>query len=300
MTSCLLVKSPKRLVAVSDGRLSRDDNTQSFNETRKHIRFPISYQIPRFTRGYFGGFSEYRSHPWFLAYAGTHTATTEIIDLFRQRIGSLYLTRHEAYRHATLVHEIDTSGTFDDDYNFDPDEYLNVEVRDIRQDLVDAFEIRGSEFSKNRRERPDTQLILFGNEEASGEYNADIVSADAIGYSPGARLRIKVDPVGDGQLASLGSLTVANAAYDDQELMDGLVGWQKDEDPYRHLGDLDALDEEVPPSPEPAARAWSVREVATRFCQIIGSTTDPSVGGKMTVAESVWDRDIHVRVVSPA
>jgi hypothetical protein len=55
MTSCLLVKSKKRLVAVADGRLSRDDTSQSFNATRKLRRFEVAYQIPEFDRGRFLG-----------------------------------------------------------------------------------------------------------------------------------------------------------------------------------------------------------------------------------------------------
>ena len=233
MTSCLLVKADKRLVAVSDGRLSRDDNTQSFNSTRKLIKFPISYQIPVFSRGRFDFFTEYRSTPWYLAYAGTHTVTTEIIDLFRQQINGLYLTRSEKGWHATLAHSTRTSGRFDDDYNFETNEYLKIHARDVLQELIEAFEIRGSEYAENRGTMPDSQFILFGNEEASGDYKAFVVFADrSLWISGGGRIRIKADPVVNGQLASIGSEAVRDAVYADQELMDGLNEWNKVDDLY--------------------------------------------------------------------
>ena len=147
MTSCLLVKSSVRFVAVSDGRLSRDDHTKSFDAARKLIKFPISYRIPIFAHGRVSGYREYKSNPWFLAYAGTHTVSVEIIDRFRQQIESLYLDRDPEGRHAMLVHEIDTSRCFADDYNFDGDEYVKIDARDVLQELRDAFDVKGREFS---------------------------------------------------------------------------------------------------------------------------------------------------------
>jgi hypothetical protein len=299
MTSCLLVKSSKRLVAVADGRLSRDDNSQSFNETRKLREFEVSYQIPVFDRGRFHSFRRYRSEPWYLAYAGTHTVTTEIIDLFLQRIGSLYLTRHEQGQHAMLSHSTLTSGVFTDDYNFDQEELLKIHGRDVLQELVDAFEIRGSENSENRRSRPDSEFILFGNEEASGDYKAFVVSADENGYSPGARLRIKADPVLDGQLASIGSEIVRTEVYADEALMRGLEGWKQDEDYYAGLDSVLAKRTGGSLLPSPPTTAWSINQVGKRFLQLLCTTADPSVGGRMILADGDWSKEIQLRAFDP-
>jgi hypothetical protein len=299
MTSCLLVKSRKRLVAVSDGRLSRDDGTSTFNSTRKLIEFPISYKIPRFSSGRFDGYSEYRSFPWFVAYAGTHTVTTEIIDLFRQRIGNLVLTRETPGRVPALADHFDTSARFDDDYNFSQGETPKVAARDICQELRVAFETRGSEFSETRRERPDSQYILFGNEEATGEYKAFVLSADENGYFPGARLRINVEHVIDGALATIGSPTVSASAHQDCELRNGLVCWQADEEPDARLFDFDKLEQDAVATPDGPNDAWGIRRVALRFCQIISSTSDASVGGQMMVAQGGWEMEIRVQTVDP-
>lgn len=300
MTSCILVKSTKRLVAISDGRLSRDDDTQTFNSTRKLIEFPISYRIPIFSRGRFDFFTEYRSTPWYLAYAGTHTVTTEIIDLFRQKINSLYLSRDKNSGHSILDHSTFTSGSFDDDYNFTTSEHIKIHARDVVQELIDAFETRGNEYSTNRGVMPDSQFILFGNEEVSGTYKAFTVSADSNLYnSTGGRIRIKADLVPNGQVASIGSETVRRAVYADQDLMDGLKEWHT-------INDLDVdfdklrkeFDGEPIPSPQPLSTAWSVTKVARRFQQIICATPDPSVGGDMIWAEGHWDGVIELHVDS--
>lgn len=301
MTSCLLVKSKRRLVAVADGRLSRDDASQSFNEISKLRKFDVAYKIPQFDRGMFCGYKKYDSEPWYLAYAGTHTVTTEIINLFMQQMNSLYLTRHEKGRHATLAHSMPTGGTFSDDYNFDSDEYLKIHSRDILQELVEAFDTVGSEHSLNRRALPDSQFLLFGNEEATGEYKAFIVSANASGYSPGARVRAKADPVLDGHLASIGSQTVRNEVQTDAALMAGLDGWQVDEDPYVNVNRMLAENfEEAPASPlPPPSTAWETRKVGERLLHFLCITADPSVGGRMILAEGTWERTITLQTVDP-
>ncbi len=227
--------------------------------------------------------------------------TTEIIDLFMQQMDSLCLTRHEQGRYAMLAHSTPTSGTFSDDYNFDRDEYLKIHARDVLQELVDAFQIRGSEHSSNRRTLPDSQFLLFGNEEATGEYKAFIVSADANGYSPGTRIRVKADPVLDGQLASIGSQIVLSEVYADQALMKGLEGWQRDEDPYDDVQRMLAEEFGVAPaSPLPTpSTAWGTRQVGERFLHILSTTSDPSVGGSMILAEGTWERTIELQQVEP-
>jgi hypothetical protein len=300
MTSCLLVKSSTRIVAVTDGRLSRDDNTQTFNATRKLIEFPISYRIPEFYRGEFDHFKEYKSEPWYLAYAGTHTITIEIIDLFRQMIEKLCLARDEQDGCAILAHDTPIKGRFNEDYYFNGKEYPKVTARDVRQDLVHAFETRGGEYSGNRGTMPDSQFILFGVDEASGEYNAFVVSADESFYRDHGQVRAKVDTVANGHLASIGSTSVRDAVYADDELMDGLKGWHVDEDPFADMDRIEAEFEGKPLPPlAPPIEAWSVREVGERFISIICTTRDPSVGGTMMLAEGAASRQIQLRVVEP-
>jgi hypothetical protein len=298
MTSCLLVKSDKRVVAVADGRLSRDDQTSTFNSTRKLVEFPISYKIPQFRSGWFDGYSEYRSHPWFVAYAGTHTVTTEIIDLFRQRIDSLFLTRETPGRTPALADHFDTSCHFSDDYSFGRAEMPPITARDVLQELEAAFEIRGSEFSETRRERPDSQYLLFGNEEATGDYKAFILSADENGYFPGSRLGIKVKRVANGELATIGSPVVAATAYENQQLMRGVAGWKTDLLTDPTLTDLDELaGNEAAAFQHSDDDAWQVDRVAKELSQIISSTSDPSVGGQIMVAHGDWGKQIYIQVI---
>ncbi len=89
MTSCLLVKSKKRLVCVADGMLSRssgEGDVATFLDTSKIIEFPVYYRYPQFNLGRFDRYKKYNSNPWFVAYAGDHIVSTEILAEFKKRL----------------------------------------------------------------------------------------------------------------------------------------------------------------------------------------------------------------------
>jgi hypothetical protein len=281
MTSCLLVKAPDRLVAVADGRLSIDETTVSFDTTMKVVRFVPRYRIPRISMGRFSHFIEFTGRDWFVAYAGTYALVGEVLNLFRQLISErIFLTWERGV--ATLSYEFDQRDQFDESYNFTAADYLEITEDVIVREFRSATQVKCDEWSRNRRQFPECEFLLFGKKDQL-RFAAFKVSCDPNGWSPGAPVRLVVDEVRDGNLTTIGSPEVAGEVHADNELLTGLEGWRREQDAYGFLSSKEAL---------PLERDWSVERVEARFREHLHNAQDAGVGGSLTVASAGWSGGI--------
>lgn len=275
MTSVLLVKAPRQIVAVADGRLSVDTKTVSFETAEKIRLFTPKYSIPHVSMGWFSHFSPYLGEGWCLAYSGTYALADQISQLFFKNVTNLYLIRGEDGI-PKLQHEFDQSGSFHDSYNFSPDEKPKLTPPEILGEFKKAFQSKGDEWARNRG-CPDCQFLLFGMNEETSRYAAYKIKAE---WHPGVSMGILTEEVTNGELAAIGSPVVAAAAYDDACLQDGLRGWKVDQVDAAMAQAFDPS----PPAALPPAANWSLRQVRQRLCEIMRTEMDPSVGGILTTA----------------
>ncbi|HET6970838.1 MAG TPA: hypothetical protein VFH92_06930 [Phenylobacterium sp.] len=297
MTSCLMVKAPDRLVAVADGRLSLSDTKVSFDTTMKIVGFTPRYRIHVISMGRFSHFNAYTARDWFVGYAGSYALVEEVLNLFRKRISERLVLVWEGGA-AVLAYEFDTRWGFDESYHFGAHQYPEITPEIVAWEFKAAAQEKCDEWSRNRRIFPDCEFLLFG-QDPKHKYSAFKVTCDRAGWSPGASVRIQADAARDGDLMAIGSRAVASAAFGDADLLAGLEGWRADQsragvaamlaDPMWR--DMFAGDEPKPapaPAPPPPVLDWSVEQVAARFCDLLRSTGDASVGGSLTVASGVW------------
>lgn len=284
MTSCLFAKGKDCAAAVADGRLSISDTVTSFETAGKIVRVMPRFFIPSVHGGHFNVFSEYTAEDWFVAYAGTHALVTEVISEFSSRVGDLYLDRGDKGV-PFLSHSFDRSGWFDDSFNFRNEEVPHLGARDILQEFRDAAQIKCDHWSANRAIFPDCEFILFGQDMADWRhYKAYTIKPDPNGWSPSASVRLAVEEIPSGRLATIGSTEVAGRAFEDVELITALSDWADDERAYR------SIQHEGGDMPSPVSERWSSPAVAKRFSDLILASNDPAVGGNVTKVICVGTR----------
>ncbi|TAJ68716.1 MAG: hypothetical protein EPO51_24555 [Phenylobacterium sp.] len=215
MTSCLLVKAPDRLVAVADGRLSVGETAISFETTRKIVRVVPRYRVPYVSVGRFSHYGDHLGREVFVAYAGAYALIAEILNVFRSRITErLILVWRDGA--PVLSESFDRSAQFLDDYDFRPEERPDIDPRLLLEELRAAIQEKADEWCRNRALRAECEFLLFGKDKANA-YFAYRVSIDPA-WSPGGAVRVLADPIGDGELAAIGSADVLGAAFGDPEL----------------------------------------------------------------------------------
>ncbi len=295
MTSCLLIKAPDRILVVADGRLAVSDTLVRLDSAQKIVAFTPKYQIPRIAMGRFDHFAERTSRDWYVAYAGTYALVSEIIRAFLSKIsGGLYLSREG--ESPVLRYDFDQSGGFTDDYNFGHDELPDLRPYDIAREFTDAAQLKCDEWRRNQA-LLDCQFLLFGEEEGTRHYTAFKIWPELPDLAPGARVRIRVEEVKNGELATIGSPKVSKAVQDDDALGLGLEGWKSDQsaigvhnvfaDPQ--LAKMFPDSKPQTPIPEPLPEQnWGLNEVRQRFIEHLRLTSDPGVGGDIVVASGGW------------
>lgn len=308
MTSCLLAKSPDRLVAVADGRLSvttfGGKLSTSFDSARKIVVFPTRYQIPVVSVGRFSHFNEYTGPTWHVAYAGTHALVSEILDAFRNRVcGNLRLSRDKT--DAPCFREyFDRSKPYDDSFNFDTDELSKLEPWELNQEFQQVAEAKSTEWAQNRP-FPDCQFLLFGKELRNRRYVGHKAFPRRRDWRAGQPVKFEFELIKDGELAAIGSPEVSKRAYADAELIRGLSGWSAAEDAYGDGSmfadfDLDGDRRGTPASkatalPQPDPADWGNNKVEARMIEHVLGAGDAGVGGMLTVATGGSYGEIHLR-----
>lgn len=307
MTSCLLLKAPDRILAVSDGRLAVSETQKSFDTVEKIRRFTPSYQIPRVSMGRFSHMSTFTEHDCFVAYAGTYALVSQIIERFIKVVsGSLILSRGHGGT-PQLACEFNRSSYFDDSYNFNADDYLKMAPIILVDELLYAANSVCAEWHKNNR-RADCEFLLFGPEIDDG-YFARKFSLDVQSIQRGDSPSFHITQIKNGEIASIGSSEVATAAVADDELQKGLLGWKADQmeiDVHNALAELDLGGEERISALElrptaPADENWSSSKIQERFIALMDSAEDSFVGGNFTVASaSQRSREFTTQTVTPS
>lgn len=301
MTSCILLKASDRVVVVADGRLSVSPTTVSFDTAAKIERFTPRYRIPVVMMGRFSHYGHWTGDDWFVAYAGTFALAALIKDEFRKLISDRLVLVWED-RIPCLSETFDEDAQFVEDYAFKTSELLELGRREIVAQFQAAVQKKADEWCGNRLMHADCEFLLFGRD-SDRKFHAYKVTIDP-SWAPGKSVRVCVEPIGDGVLTPIGSLSVAAAVYDDRDLQSGVEGWTKDQ---TDISLADALDTarwdaaacDRPPLPVMSApgpeRNWSVDMVAKRLGQHLQAAEDPSVGGDLTVAIGGWAGEISVR-----
>jgi hypothetical protein len=283
VTSVLLAKGPKQIVAVADGRLSRDDGTVSLDSTQKVRKFNPKYFIPYVSMGRFNSFTAHLGGDWCLSYAGTYTLANEITEVFVRNITEMYLDRLDDGTPA-LQYSFDRTSSFDDSYNFSYDERPKISHREVILEFKNAFQSKCDEWSKVRG-FPDNEFLLFGWNEETSNYSAFKIRAEPV-WHPGEAIQIAVDEIKEGEIATIGSPEVAGTAYEDLALIQGLKEWktgQADADFVTSFGLKLDSDEDWDRylSTSPSKRGLSLSDVEEKFVQIVRESMDRSVGGKL-------------------
>lgn len=301
MTSCLLVKAPDRLVAVADGRLSVGETAISFETTRKIVRVVPRYRVPYVSVGRFSHYGDHVGREVFVAYAGAYALIAEILHVFRSRITErLILVWRDGA--PVLSESFDRSAQFLDDYDFRPEERPDIDPRLLLEELRAAIQEKADEWCRNRALRAECEFLLFGKDKANA-YFAYRVSIDPA-WSPGGAVRVLADPIGDGELAAIGSANVLGAAFGDPELTSGLEGWRVDQERIgvdRLFAGLDEDDDapiapRSPPVSDP--ENWPSDDVVARFSRHIRDSRDRSVGGELVIARGGWYGEVSLRSAS--
>lgn len=301
MTSILLVKAPDRLVAVADGRLSVGASTVSFDTTPKILRFAPWYRIPYVSMGRHSHYVEYLGREVFVAYAGTYGLVSQILDVFRARISGQHILVWDNGA-PTLAETFDENTQFLHDYIFGPEDQPDIGPRLLLEDLRAAVQDKADEWCRNRKAPADCEFLLFGKDEKNA-YFAYRVSIDPA-WSLGQPVRVRADPVADGDLVAIGEPAVSGAAVHDTQLMDGLQGWRVDQE---RLGVNAFFDDYARKEaglaapgavPTPTHENWSPNEVVARLAHIIRTSGVPSVGGSLLVARGGWYGQIELRSIT--
>lgn len=276
MTSCLLVKGPRRLVAVADGRLSYGSDS-SFETTQKIRRFLPTYRIPKVSMTWFSHYTDFTGDECYVAYAGTYALVSEVLEAFRERIsGSLTLVWRDG--RPTFSEYFDESTQFIDDYEFSALDLPGIEPKLILDEFRAAAQEKIDEFCRLRRMPADCEFLLFGRG-PDRRYFAYKITPDQL-WSLNQPVRLNAEPITDGTLAAIGSPEVSGAAFDDRELLQGLRDWNLDETDI-------AFSDQVP-------SGWDGDSVAQRFAQLIRAAFDNTVGGGLTVAKGIWHGPIAI------
>lgn len=299
MTSCLLVKAPDRLVAVADGRLSIDEATVSFDSTLKIQRVTPKYRIPIVSLGRFDHYRDWSGEDCFVAYAGTYALASEVIQEFSRRVSGRHTLVWRQGK-AELSDRFDENAQFLDDYLFRERDLAEFGARELLEQFRAALQIKGEEWCANRKIPADVEFLLFGKG-TERRYWAYKIGVDA-SWSIGSPILTHYEPLRDGVLASIGSPSVAAAAFDDVELQRGLSAWSEDQTTISLGKSLDAFRETAASGP-PSADAsdpvedadWSAERISRRFADFLRSGSDATVGGELTVAMGGWYGEIAVR-----
>lgn len=306
MTSCLLTKSPDRLVAVADGRLSVTSKgvlTTSLDSAQKIVVFPTRYEIPVVSVGRFSHFSEYTGPTWHVAYAGTRALVSEILDGFRSRVcGNLRLSRGKNGV-PTFDEHFDRSRSYDDSYNFDNDELPKLEPWELIHEFRKVAEAKSTEWAQNRA-FPDCEFLLFGKELQTRRYVAHKAIPRKLGWHTGSPVEFDFHLIKDGELAAIGSPDVSKRAYADAELVRGISGWSKAADAFGDGsifadfdldGDLNTKPtSKAPALPQPNPADWGSTKVEERLIDHVLGAGDAGVGGKLTIATGGWYGEIQI------
>ncbi|MBD3831752.1 MAG: hypothetical protein IE910_00150 [Brevundimonas sp.] len=306
MTSCLLLKGPDRILAVSDGRLAVSETQVSFDTVEKIRRFTPRYKIPRVSVGRYSHMDTMVEHDCFLAYAGTYALVSQITERFIRAVsGDLFLVRGDQWV-PQLADDFRRSGYFDDSYNFDQVELPKMAPRILVDELLAAAESVGAEWSANGR-RPDCEFLLFGPDPEDRRYFALKISPDGGWFQPGDRVSFRVSRVEDGVVASIGSSEVTAAVAADADLQKGALGWRTDQteiDIHNVFAEMDLGEMRRTPAREPLPRApaeenWRSDEVKDSFIRLMTSAEDKFVGGNFTIASaSQRSREFTSRIVT--
>ena len=293
MTSCLLLKGPDRILAVSDGRLAVSETQVSFNTVKKILRFSPRYQIPRVSVGRYSHMDHMVEHDCFLAYAGTYALVSQITERFIRAVsGDLILVRGRQGA-PQLACNFQRCGSFDDSYNFSQDELPKMAPRILTDELLAAAETVSTEWWANGR-KPDCEFLLFGPNTVDRDYFALKISPDGAWSPRGDRVSFRKTLVEDGVIASIGSPEVTAAAVADVDLQKGVLGWKTDQMKIEMQNLLAEIDlGEVPSRPVlkplpriPAEENWCLEKVQRHFIRFMAAAEDKYVGGNFTVASA--------------
>lgn len=294
MTICAVVKLRNALVAISDGRLSRDDDSVSFDTALKTSLFTPSYQFPLVRMGRFERFERYNGRRWGIAYSGTYSLATQIRDEAIRLSTSLYLNR-SVDGNPELKENFERAEWYDDNYNFERDEHLPFGASDIFGAFEQACRSKGEEWIATRG-FPDTEFLVFGLDQRNSEYAAKKICFDFDRYKYGNTLVVRSELVREMDVSAIGEANTVQTVVNDDRLRTAITESTPAEvdpavletmEPEERLGaDLDLW--------EPS----STTEVSERLKQLVGSANHASIGGDVTVVTGRGGLDL--RVESPA
>lgn len=303
MTSCLLVKAPRRIVAVADGRLSYGATQQSFERAQKIRRFSPVYRIPKVSMSRFSHYADYTGEDCYIAYAGTYALVAEVLEVFRTRITeALILVWRDG--HPTFSESFDENAQFLDDYEFRASELPQITPQLLKEEFREAAQEKIDEFCSLRGIAADCEFLLFGKSPDRRYYAFRVTVSPT--WSIGQPVQLDIQPIADGAMAAIGSTEVSGAAFEDLTLQEGLTGWTIDEEEAAFQGAFSDFDLEDGPSQssteghgEPVSdKTWTIEQVENSFARHIRSSGDSSVGGSVTVASGRWYGPISITSIS--
>jgi hypothetical protein len=286
MTVCAIVRLNDAIVAIADGRLTSGDR-KSFDTTEKIVQIQPSFKVPQISMGRLDGFSELNGPFWYVAYAGTYALCSEILNIFRNRITTLFLERDYDYGGAPqLVSSFEKGRNFADDYNFRPDEIPQFDSSTIATEFKQCCQLKADEWLDNGKPL-DCEFLLFGSTDDKAE---DSFPAFKISVERDAMLQsahVRVERLARHCPSVIGDPLAASAIATDTKLRDLISASIPQENPAD--SDLDrwlALNE--------PSKTGSIEK---RLVEIVRCLNVSSIGGRLTIASNSGRRTITLRYI---
>lgn len=276
MTVCAVVKLRRAIVAIADGRLISGAN-KSFDTTDKIVPVRARYRIPRISRSRFSHFEDHVGSQWYAAYAGTYALCSQIIEGFRNRMINLYLVRNYERRLGEIgapyiTSEWKRADSWDDNYNFRPDELLKFDRSIVKSEFLAACQSKANEWMSYGKPL-DSEFLVFGRDDLTKCYSAFRISADedrSLGIA-----RVRVEEVKQDRPVAIGEPQAVSAIVADATLAGLIQSSVPLDKPNNALGaSLQSM--------EPSRTV----EVEKRLIELVKGLDSQSIGGTLTVASA--------------
>lgn len=204
-------------VALSDGKISRNDGTTSLDSAEKMRVFEPYYTFATANMGRVK-FRKKTFGKWFISYAGTHLLCTETINRFLDIFVKLYADYTNSGQCIEIVEGFAAADTYHDDINIPPNELPEMDGLFIARLLQQAMVESGSEFGGNRY-APDAEFLLFGLEGGS-RWKAFKFQYDNTHFQKGDRAKATFESIRSSTLATIGDPSRIDILYSVPDLKD--------------------------------------------------------------------------------